>query len=1058
MKIILLRIIYCCTVVFQTSALAQRPQSLECEYQASPINIDKQIPFLGWKTASKKVGGFQTAYQIVVSSSKAQLEKNTGDIWDSGKVISSESFQIAFQGKLLKSSTRYYWKVRIWNNEDRRSLWSQASFWEMGLLQQGDWKAKWITASQWSVPKEFSPKGLEMPSKGGFADVDLGKEYQIDEVRIICEDEHSFPKKMSLELSNTLLFEKPKILVEYPLNKNYNLRSGTLSYKTKDAIARFIRLKIPADTSRKADFLIRQLIVISGGKNVALKKFTREQGTNWSRGHAVFMVDGMPSVFDNKKGKSCPITAAPILRKTFILKEKPVSAKIYYAALGMAEVQINGKAVSGDKLGPPFSDYAKRIIYVAEDISRQLRIGENIVGTILANGYFSPPSRGFGKRHGGQGMPQVMVQLELTFKNGKKQTIVSDKDWKWEVSKIQMNDLWIGYAENRNLESVGWGKRGFDDSQWSNVAVSEGMSGKLTAEITPKVKRISRTYPDSLSGNEFFFKTLTAGLPQLQLTGHKNQHVTIKSFGTDQIKLPDFDYILAKDGKTILSPDFTISAGSTSMVVQGLSEPLKLKQLSIIQFNAALKSTSGFECSNNYLNDLYQMTKKTYQRYAFHFPADPSREKQGWTQDAQNMFSAGAYLFDVRTFYKNWWQDMADNQDEQGYLGSVVPLVNRQVYDWNSPWWSGALVYLPWFYYNRYGDSDFLMKAYQPMKSYVNFLQKMTLRGGGAIWNEYPYFSQNLNASAAREKMMIWNGAGDWQNPYTMTQFAVSAPQTAMPAFYLYARVVAKTASLMGDTKQDRFYNNMADTIKHRFNTKYFNATTGLYGTDSKNQTAIVLPLALGMVDTLNEKKVNLSLIKAIIAHDGHIGTGFVASSFLLHQLAKNRDSRIANELVNKQDYPSWNTLVRNGVLMENWKGKGVQMPSSGGQIGAWFIESVLGIQEDERSPGFKNFILSPQPDPATGLIWATGYYDSPYGRILSKWKYQKADFYFELIVPFNSTATVIIPANDYQSITESDEPVGKNPHIRLIQMKDKTAKLKVLSGRYRFISKKIKI
>ena len=69
-------------------------------------------------------------------------------------------------------------------------------------------------------------------------------------------------------------------------------------------------------------------------------------------------------------------------------------------------------------------------------------------------------------------------------------------------------------------------------------------------------------------------------------------------------------------------------------------------------------------------------------------------------------------------------------------------------------------------------------------------------------------------------------------------------------------------------------------------------------------------------------------------------------------------------------------------------------MPSCGGAIGMWLYQSVLGIRPDPAGPGFKKFILAPQPDPASGLTSARGSYDSVHGRIVSKWTRENARFH----------------------------------------------------------------
>ena len=121
-------------------------ESLRCEYQKNPLGIDTQVPRFTWITTEAIKDGFQTAYQVLVSDSPDGLKKDQGNVWNSGKVFSSKSVQVEYQGKKLKSGQRYYWKVRIWDNYDQASAYSEMVWWEMGLLYPDDWKSKWISA------------------------------------------------------------------------------------------------------------------------------------------------------------------------------------------------------------------------------------------------------------------------------------------------------------------------------------------------------------------------------------------------------------------------------------------------------------------------------------------------------------------------------------------------------------------------------------------------------------------------------------------------------------------------------------------------------------------------------------------------------------------------------------------------------------------------------------------------------------------------------------------------------------------------------------------------
>ena len=132
------------------SALTQNaigPSDLVTEYKTDPIGIDVVRPRLSWKVTADERGWVQSAYQVQVAASATDLSDlgaGRALVWDSGKVASSESIHREYTGPALRSSERYYWRVRVWDGADRASAWSDGVFWEMGLLDAADWTAEWI--------------------------------------------------------------------------------------------------------------------------------------------------------------------------------------------------------------------------------------------------------------------------------------------------------------------------------------------------------------------------------------------------------------------------------------------------------------------------------------------------------------------------------------------------------------------------------------------------------------------------------------------------------------------------------------------------------------------------------------------------------------------------------------------------------------------------------------------------------------------------------------------------------------------------------------------------
>ncbi len=128
--------------IFQANA--QTLEKLRCEYQETPMGLEVLNPRLSWQMKAANRGAKQTAYQILVADNEADLKKDNGNVWNSGMVKSEQSIKIDYAGKPLESRKRYFWKVKIWNEKNKPTLYSEPTWWEMALLKKEDWSAHWI--------------------------------------------------------------------------------------------------------------------------------------------------------------------------------------------------------------------------------------------------------------------------------------------------------------------------------------------------------------------------------------------------------------------------------------------------------------------------------------------------------------------------------------------------------------------------------------------------------------------------------------------------------------------------------------------------------------------------------------------------------------------------------------------------------------------------------------------------------------------------------------------------------------------------------------------------
>src|SRR6266576_3668378 len=147
--------------VANSVAASLHPVALRCEYRVNPLGIDEAQPRLTWRVESSDRGQKQTACEILVASGAALLKQNTGDLWDSARIATDQTVNLVYAGKPLASRQACFWKVRVWDKNDR-ATWSQPASWTMGLLQPDDWQADYLSYRD-TAPVFKDTKNLFLP-------------------------------------------------------------------------------------------------------------------------------------------------------------------------------------------------------------------------------------------------------------------------------------------------------------------------------------------------------------------------------------------------------------------------------------------------------------------------------------------------------------------------------------------------------------------------------------------------------------------------------------------------------------------------------------------------------------------------------------------------------------------------------------------------------------------------------------------------------------------------------------------------------------------------------
>ena len=733
---------------------------------------------------------------------------------------------------------------------------------------------------------------------------------------------------------------------------------------------------------------------------------------------------------------------AVFMRHDVKLAAKPVRALARVTALGFADFYINGKKVGDNVVSPGVADYTRRVFYDTYDVTEQLAQGDNTLGVVLGNGFFSTPGRGWAQWFGVGNEPVFSVEVELTMPDGTRKALVSNKEWKWSTAEIVFNDYFVGETQDLRLAQPGWNRPGFDASKWQAVVEVKAPPGETQANPGTPVRVAKEVKPVRVEGNKYIFDHMQTGWPVVKASGPAGTEVKVGDYGRPRGQgaawnpggnSADFKFLLKGEGTEVLESRFMVHSIGPVISVDGIDPP-PADAVTIKSAHADLRVTGEFSCSNEFLTQVHEATMRTHLNYTLEIPMDPTREKAGWMQDVQTMIDSTIYLTDIAALYRRWWTDMSQSQLPDGSVGSVVPMVwGGQENCWNDPWWSGMIVYLPYKHYLYYGNKEVLETAYEPMKNYVKWLESKADPNDG---------------------LLRWSGASDWIEVGVQGWGPPKRTPTHLVstcAWYHYTDMMSQISQILGKKSEADAYAAAAIKIRDNFNKHLLNPKTGLYAGAQDSQTSLILPLALGMVPEDKKSLVIQRLADNIKARDNHLSTGFVGTPHLMEAMTDLGLGDLLYKIITQESHPSWKTLISDGVMKETWEGGLVQMPSLGGSIGQWFYKIAGGIRPDIAAAGFKRIKIKPAV--VGDLTWVKCSYESNYGKIVSNWTREDAKITMDVVIPPNTSAQIFVPAKDATSVTESGKAIETSENIKFLRMENGAAVYGVHSGTYRFQS-----
>lgn len=720
--------------------------------------------------------------------------------------------------------------------------------------------------------------------------------------------------------------------------------------------------------------------------------------------------------------------AAPYMRKTVELSVIPEELTITVCGLGFYDIFVNGQKITKGLLAPYISNPDDICYYDKYDLTPYVGLGENVIGFILGNG--------FKNNEGGVvwefdaapfvGVPQLAFAIEG--KAGDKAILIeADESVKVKDSPIIFDDLRCGTHYDARKEIEGWCEPGFDDSDWDNAYFSErvrGVKRECKAEpiairnvidaVEVRKANLDKKYrrheklkvPDRIftasdyEGYLYDFGINSSGIPlltvynttpgqvielqQCDYINHKGEPSYANVFfyvnGYSQRDI----YICKGAEKETFAPSFTYHGFRCTFVTGLRDDQVKGDTVKYLECSSDLKERGSFTCSDETLNRLQEMARRSDLANFFYFPNDcPHREKNGWTGDV--MVSAEHMLMNLtaENSLREYMFNVRAAQNIQGTIPGVVP-TGGWGFKWgNGPIWDNVLVEVPYQIFRYTGNAEVLKENAYAIYKYLGYA-----------------------ANRRNEKGLLCYGLGDWVKP---KGGKTVAPKELVDSIMIYqfAMKAAQVFEYLNKNLEKDYALGLANELKAAIIEEYIDDENGIAA--NGEQTAYVLAITHGMFSKSGTKKAVENLVKEIVEYDGMHDCGMIGIRYLFYALSRNGYADLAYELIISEKQNGYGQFVKKGMttLPESFSvfddnGDPQTWLSLNhhffGDISHFFISDIAGIRVNDGFTNSNNIDIAPNFIGA--LNNAKAYFDSIKGRVEVAWEKQGNTVKLTVTVP----------------------------------------------------------
>ncbi len=716
-------------------------------------------------------------------------------------------------------------------------------------------------------------------------------------------------------------------------------------------------------------------------------------------------------------------------RKMQINKEELVKARLYVTACGIYETRMNGTRIGNFILAPGITDYRKRIQCQVYDVLSAICDGNNTWTFELADGWYRGSVGAWGRRNFYGTETKLLAQLELTKADGSVEYFCSGEEFAWS------NDGPIRFADNKDGEIVDAGKVpsysgkarksrcAVIPTASNNVAITEHERFGAKLHTTPTGKRVL-DFGQNIAGYLEFTVQAKQGQriflrfgEMFDAQGEFTQKNIQCSMKHKTSPLQQVEYI-CQEGSNHYKTKFAIFGFRYALVEADME--IRPEDFTAIAVYSDMEEICVFDSSNPLLNQLVHCTRWSAKNNSADLPTDcPTRERHGWTGDAQIFFNTAGYLFNYASFARKYERDMMDWQRKDGCLPHIAPEGGSDFYMYTmngSVGWADAGVMIPYRYWKLYGDRQIIEDNYEGMKRYAKF---MISRCG-----KRHILAKNLGLTGEAKKYAVNAGQsyGEWAEPEEVhkmhwTDFATPHPEVSTAYTSYVMSLMKEIARELGKTEDAVLYEKYEEKTRYAYQEL---VKTPTYNLDTDRQAQLVRPLYFHLLDGEQTAFAKKRLIQALENYGWRLGTGFLSTPLILDVLA-DYDLDAAYRLLENEEMPGWLFMPKSGAntIWESWEGPmgqgGIASLNhySKGACCEWLFRVMCGINV----AGENHFVIAPKP--GGHFTHAKTEYQSVYGRVVSGWKCEdfnktmtdgKPTYCYKIEIPTNTTATVVLP------------------------------------------------